>query len=297
MRVALTRALVSVFWLATALYALLSAIPFASQQFLQPQLVPRGHRVRRLARLALARGARRRGGRPGALASHPASRAVCAFVGSWAAVDWLELMSHQGSRRSSRRRSRLSCRSRRWCHRSGWRCSICASRATAADAACSRRRRRWPTSPPALAAALIVSATHAVLTLPAGASRPRGWCRPQRAMLHLVVFCGDLRAAVSRFEALRASARRPDAAEAWLARVVRRRDRIGLFMHRIVLSSLSFTGATRSVSLRRSGRHSHSCSGRAARGRQAASSSALSGLVPAWAPARRRWPGSGSCSR
>ena len=40
MRIALTRALVAVFWLATALYALLSAIPFASQQFLEPQLMP-----------------------------------------------------------------------------------------------------------------------------------------------------------------------------------------------------------------------------------------------------------------
>ena len=40
MRTALTRAAVAAFWMATALYALLSASPFASQQFLQPRLVP-----------------------------------------------------------------------------------------------------------------------------------------------------------------------------------------------------------------------------------------------------------------
>ena len=40
MRTALTRMLVAAFWMTTALYALLSASPFASQQFLQPRLVP-----------------------------------------------------------------------------------------------------------------------------------------------------------------------------------------------------------------------------------------------------------------
>jgi hypothetical protein len=40
MRIALTRAITSVFWFATAAYCLLSAIPFASEQFLKPGLVP-----------------------------------------------------------------------------------------------------------------------------------------------------------------------------------------------------------------------------------------------------------------
>ncbi len=40
MRIALTRAMTAVFWFATAAYCLLSAIPFASEQFLKPGLVP-----------------------------------------------------------------------------------------------------------------------------------------------------------------------------------------------------------------------------------------------------------------
>ncbi len=40
MRIALTRAITSAFWFATAAYCLLSAIPFASEQFLKPGLVP-----------------------------------------------------------------------------------------------------------------------------------------------------------------------------------------------------------------------------------------------------------------
>ena len=40
MRIAWSRAIASVFWFATAAYCLLSAIPFASEQFLKPGLVP-----------------------------------------------------------------------------------------------------------------------------------------------------------------------------------------------------------------------------------------------------------------
>ena len=40
MRIVWSRAIASVFWFATAVYCLLSAIPFASEQFLKPGLVP-----------------------------------------------------------------------------------------------------------------------------------------------------------------------------------------------------------------------------------------------------------------
>ena len=40
MRIVWSRAIASVFWFATAAYCLLSAIPFASEQFLKPGLVP-----------------------------------------------------------------------------------------------------------------------------------------------------------------------------------------------------------------------------------------------------------------
>ena len=40
MRIAWGRAITSAFWFATAVYCLLSAIPFASEQFLKPRLVP-----------------------------------------------------------------------------------------------------------------------------------------------------------------------------------------------------------------------------------------------------------------
>src|SRR5918995_1758213 len=40
MRMAIARVVTSLFWLLTAVYALLSAIPFASQHLLEPGLVP-----------------------------------------------------------------------------------------------------------------------------------------------------------------------------------------------------------------------------------------------------------------
>ena len=40
MRIAWSRAVASVFWFATAGYCVLSAVPFASEQFLKPGLVP-----------------------------------------------------------------------------------------------------------------------------------------------------------------------------------------------------------------------------------------------------------------
>ena len=40
MRIAFSRAIAGAFWFATAVYCLLSDIPFASEQFLKPQLSP-----------------------------------------------------------------------------------------------------------------------------------------------------------------------------------------------------------------------------------------------------------------
>ena len=59
MRIVWSRAIAGGFWFATAAYCLLSAIPFASEQFLKPGLVPALVIVRGMARVDLSRRARR----------------------------------------------------------------------------------------------------------------------------------------------------------------------------------------------------------------------------------------------
>ena len=105
MRIAFSRAIAGVFWFATAAYCLLSAIPFASEQFLKPGLVP--------ALVTFA-------GRHAWISL--AALAACATALS----PWL---------RSGHRGARAFIAGGRW---QAWRCSLrrrCRSS--------SRRRRRW----------------------------------------------------------------------------------------------------------------------------------------------------------
>ena len=85
MRIAWSRAIAGVFWFATAVYCLLSAIPFASEQFLKPQLVPalvtfaRRHAWISLAALAACAAALA----PWLRSGHRGARA---FIAAWALV-------------------------------------------------------------------------------------------------------------------------------------------------------------------------------------------------------------------
>ena len=76
MRIVWSRAIAGVFWFATAAYCLLSAIPFASEQFLKPGLVPALVTFAATARVDLSRRARRlRGGACALAAVGPSRRA------------------------------------------------------------------------------------------------------------------------------------------------------------------------------------------------------------------------------
>ena len=148
------------------------------------------------------------------------------------------------------------------------------------------------------AAALIVSATHAALTLLAGAFLTTAGCVGfgRSAMLHLVVFSAIF-AMMSVIRGAARLARRHGAAEAWLARVAVAAI-VGLFMHRIVLSSLSFTGADVSGG-RRGVRGGAGARARAARhpGAGRRRSRAQRPGPALGNAARQGWPGSGWCSR
>lgn len=238
MRVAMTRTLASLFWLATALYALLSAIPFASKQFLEPQLVPAvtafaaWHSWLSLAALCLTAA----GLSPWLGRRYPA---VLALLGSWAAVTavafatgglvtltpsalaltvslaalippiWLALLDlgePVGDIASTRGNS-----------------------SAAGDfLACA-------------AAALLITGTHAVLTL-AASGVSSAWLAGlgRSVVLHLLVFSTAF-ALISIIRGAAHVAPRPKAVEAWLARAVIA-ALFALFMQRVVLSSLSFTG-------------------------------------------------------
>ena len=85
MRVAWSRTIASVFWVATAGYCLLSAVPFASEQFLKPGLVPalvtfaRWHAWISLAALGACAAALA----PWLRSGHAAARAL---IAAWAVV-------------------------------------------------------------------------------------------------------------------------------------------------------------------------------------------------------------------
>lgn len=280
MRIALTRTLVSLFWLATAIYALLSAIPFASQQFLKPQLMPAltafaaWHQWLSIAALGIAA----TGLAPWLRVKNPA---VCAFVGSWAVVSLLALATRglAGLEPSTIAivLSLAALVPPVWLALLDLPEPGTDSRPTPADAgapadffACA-------------AAALIVSTTHAGVTLLVGAIPTAQWSIElgRSAMLHLVVFLAIF-ALISVIRGAARRARRHEAVEAWLARGVLAAI-LGLFVHRIVLSALSFTGATALVVAAAFGAALAIVIGPRGTRAPAGVEAVLSGLVPSWA--------------
>ena len=240
MRIALTRALVSVFWMATALYALLSAIPFASKQFLEPQLVPAvtafaaWYPWLSIATLAIAAA----GLAPWLRAR---DRSVCAFAGSWGLVNLLAFVT---GGLEALEPSPLSIV-----------VSLLALLPPVWLALLDLREPGTKAAPspvdagPAadfvacVCAALMVSGTHALLgVLVTGV--PTGWIAElsSAAVLHLLV-SSAIFAVISIVRGISRLAPQPEAAEGWLARAVIAAA-FCVFMQRVVLSSLSFTGWT-----------------------------------------------------
>jgi hypothetical protein len=234
MRVLCARTLVSAFWLLSALLALLSAIPFAFTQFLEPQLVPAvtlfaaWHPWLSVAVLGATLGAlapwlRARRAGAVALAGAWALSIVLEFAtGGFAALSpspvalavslaallppvWLAMLGLDGPHRGSTPRNTTP---------------------LADFLACA-------------AAALLIVATHAALAWPG--LETSAWLAGvgRSTVLHLLVFSGAF-ALLSLVRGAAQRSRQPRAAEAWLARIVLAVV-FALFM-RVVLAALSFTG-------------------------------------------------------
>ena len=239
MRIALTRVLVSVFWLVTATYALLSAIPFASKQFLEPQLVPAiaafalWHRwisVGALAATAI-------GLAPWLRGRH---RGVCTLIAGWVAVAAVEFaVAPLSALQPSTLALALSV------------AALVPPVALAlfemvpavADSPAHGETRAAGDFMACAGAALIVTFGHALrIAFTGGSPTPQriaGFGRA--AVLHLVVFSAIF-AAISVIRGAARLTRRPAAVEAWLGRAFLAAA-VAVVVDRIVLSSLSFNGA------------------------------------------------------
>ena len=233
MRLALTRTLVGIFWLLTAVYALLSAIPFASKQFLEPDLVPEltrfavSHRWFALAAFGLAVAglwpwirARHRGVllwagadtlatlaamlTPGIAALQPSPLALAVVVGALVPPVWLSLIDPRES---------------------DARTPHDVPGAVSDFMACA-------------GAALTVALAFAVPSLMAA---PRDLAGPgSDVALHLLAFSVFF-AALSMIRGLARYTSQPAAVESWLTRTAVA-GLLAAFFLRVVLSSLSFTG-------------------------------------------------------
>lgn len=286
MRIAWGRAIASVFWFATAGYCLLSAIPFASEQFLKPGLVPAlvtfagWHAWISLAALgacaaALAPWLRsgHRGGRAfiavwtiAAVAlffapplSHlqPSAVALLLALLSLALPIWIALMDLPGSHVEE---------------------PADADRADAPGtdfAAC-------------MVAALAVTLTHALSAVPSVSAfglRSVGLGAVRSLLLHLVVFSGIFAAicvvrGLSRLISTRA------AVEGWLARVVLA-SALTFFLSRAVLRPLALTGGRGAIAAAAFGAALAAAFGPRATEAAPGLDQALSGLVPGWATRSR----------
>jgi glucan phosphoethanolaminetransferase (alkaline phosphatase superfamily) len=247
MRIAFTRGLVSLFWLTTALYALLSAIPFASQQFLEPQLVPAvtafatWHSWLSLVALALTAV----GLAPWLRVRHPA---IVALLGGWAFANVAAFAT--GGLITLKPSALALAVSMAALVPPVW-LALLDLRRSSADVVPDRGTSS--ASSPAgdflacAAAAILITTTHAALVLSgeAGSSTWLGGLG-RSAILHLLVFStafaiisvvrGVAQYVVSGFSRTLAAA-----VEAWLARAVLA-ALFAVFMQRVVLSSLSFGG-------------------------------------------------------
>ena len=287
MRIAFTRAVVSLFWVATALYALLSASAVRVAAVPAAAARARRHRVRRLAYVDLARGTRGDGSRPRTLARAPRPRRLDVRRELGAGHPGGVLHS-AAFRRWSPRCPRCCCRLRRCCRRHGWRCSICAAR--------QRRAPGAPADTSALpdflacgAAALVVTVTHAVLTLRSGRMPAAQWVVElgRSALLHLVVFLCRVRADL-RHPRRRAPRATPGRGRG-VARQAGGRGRCSACSCIVWCCRRSRLPVRRRWSSPpRSGRRWPWCSGRAARRSPAASNAALARLRAAMGRRRAR---------
>ena len=236
MRVALVRTLVSVFWVATATYALLSAIPFASKQFLEPQLVPavaafaEWHRWISVAAL----GAATIGLAPWLQARHPA---VSALVGGWAAAAALAFAT---GGISALEPSPLAVTVALAALVPPVWLAVLDLRPPGSGSPAVGQTRAIGDFCACGATAILLTLSYAVRALLAGdAPTPRWFADFGRAaIIHMVAFSAIF-AVISVIRGGARISRRSAAAEAWLARAVLAVF-IALFIDRIVLSSLSY---------------------------------------------------------
>jgi len=280
MRTALTRALVAAFWMATALYALLSASPFASQQFLQPRLVPAitafaiWHAPLSLGVLVVVM--------VGLLPYlRSGDRVVWAFSGMWLGTSLLEVMS--GGLASLQPSSAAVVVAIGALMPPVWLALLDLGRPNT-DA--ETRREDGPSAladfVACAAAALLVTLTQAVLTLKAGASSAQWSAGVARsAILHLAIFSAMF-AVISIVRGLARPVPHRDAVETWLARIVVAAA-AGFFVERIILAALALTG-TVAIGLAVAFGAACAlivgpCGTRAPRGVEAA----LAGVIPNWA--------------
>ena len=293
MRVVWSRTIVAGFWLTTAAYCLLSAIPFASEQFLKPGLVPAlvtfaaWHPWISLAAL-VATGA---GLAPWLRSGHRGARA---FIAGWGIVGvtlfvapplsqlepspaalvlallglvppcWIALMDLSGEQPASA-----------WPH----------------DGAEDEVSRDFAAC---VLSALVVTATHAVAALPSVLPfgiRSAGLESMRSLSLHLVVFAGIFAAICVIRGASRLISRR-HAVEAWLARSAVA-FALALFIFSVVLRPLSLVGVAGAIAAAAFGMALAVTLGPRATGAGPGLVQALSGLVPAWAtrsaPAAIAW--------
>jgi glucan phosphoethanolaminetransferase (alkaline phosphatase superfamily) len=245
MRVAITRALVSLFWLTTALYALLSAIPFASQQFLEPQLVPAvtafaaWHSWLSLIALALT-----------AVGLAPWLRSrlpLVALLGGWTlataaafATGGLIALTPSTLALSVSMAALLP---------PVW-LALLDLRDSSADVVPDPPGNNGPAGDflACAAAAILVTSTHAVLVLSGGAESSLWLAGLGRStVLHLLVFSTAF-AIISVVRGIAYVVREGGSrtVEAWLTRAVVAAV-LAVFMQRVVLSSLSFAGDAATV--------------------------------------------------
>ena len=288
MRIVWSRAIAGVFWFATAAYCLLSAIPFASEQFLKPGLVPAlvtfagRHAWISLAALAACAAALA----PWLRSGHRGARA---FIAAWALA---------GDRAVPRA---AAVAARAVDDRAGARAAVArAAGVDRPDGSASARHDRHADAADGNAdavsrdfaacalAALVVTLTHAVSALPSVfplGTRSAALVSLRSLLLHLVVFSGVFAAICVIRGAARLISPRA-VVEAWLARGVLA-VALALFLSQIVLRPLALVGARGAVVAAAFGAALAAAFGPRATGAGPGLDQALSGLVPRWATRSR----------
>jgi hypothetical protein len=276
MRVALARAVATAFWIVTSVYALLSAIPFASKHFLEPGLMPAlnvfaaWHAVLSLSGTAVVAALLA----PWLRARH---RAAVVLVATWAASAVLELLTPGLAALEP-----------------SWTAVAVSAAALIPPVWLSQIDLRGDADMPVaqepavaidfaacLFAGLVVSMAHAVPSLVGAAAPQAAGAIARSIVLHLVAFAAIF-AILSVIRALSRMSARPAALERWLTRAALA-VAFGLFVDRIVLSPLSFTGARSAFMATALGAALAMLVGPRGTSAPDGVPAATGGLVPAWA--------------